>query len=255
MPGHHAESSASPEQSDFGKTGGDGAERDGNCAWFCSNSAGHRRLPPRPLPPAPCREAGSQGCPAGLRQGPVIGLGASLPSHPILIPLGGEKSGWDKRHKPSAPGCGLLTSAQAAGTGHRPQSPRCCHTGGRSRWPGPRAVGVARWAGGMCWHVGVPSMRGIGHGRAAWHWHGSAGRQRDELIHRLGAAAVQQSSCFSVKSPTPCLEKNKWERSRCLALCRAAARAQPLLSVENTDSRAGPVRTHKPMKANSKNSP
>lgn len=40
-----------------------------------------------------------------------------------------------------------------------------------------------------------------------WRWHGSAGRQRDELIHRLGAAAVQQSSCFSVKSLTPCLEK------------------------------------------------
>lgn len=49
--------------------------------------------------------------------------------------------------------------------------------------------------------------------------------------------------------------KNKWERSRCLALWRVASRAQPRLSVENTNSRAGPVHTHKLMKANSKNSP
>lgn len=30
--------------------------------------------------------------------GSLMGLKASLPSHPILILLGGEKSGWDKRH-------------------------------------------------------------------------------------------------------------------------------------------------------------
>lgn len=44
-------------------------------------------------------------------------------------------------------------------------------------------------------------------GVGARRWHGCAGRQWDELIHCPGAAAVQQSSCFSVKSLTPCLEQ------------------------------------------------
>lgn len=30
--------------------------------------------------------------------GSLMGLRASLPGHPILILLGGKKSGWDKRH-------------------------------------------------------------------------------------------------------------------------------------------------------------
>lgn len=45
-------------------------------------------------------------CPGALRHGGFPGLPdrasnrirGSLPGHPILIPLGGEKSGWDKRH-------------------------------------------------------------------------------------------------------------------------------------------------------------
>lgn len=75
-------------------------------------------------------------------------------------------------------------------------------------WSRPPAGSLRR---GGClpgrWHV-LP-RRGPEHaGRwARERWHSSPGRQRDELIHRLGAAAVQQSSCFPVKSPTPCLEK------------------------------------------------
>lgn len=79
-------------------------------------------------------------------------------------------------------------------------------------------------------------------------WRGSAGRQRDERIHSLGAAAVRQSSCFAAKSPNSVPGKNKWERSRCLALCRAAARAQPWLFAENTNFGDGLVHRQKQLK-------
>lgn len=42
---------------------------------------------------------------AGVRQGLVNRIRGSSPGHPILIPLGGEKSAWDKRQQPPASGC------------------------------------------------------------------------------------------------------------------------------------------------------
>lgn len=86
IPGQCAQRS---EQSGFGKTAGDGAEWDGGSTESC-------RLLPHPLLPQ-CRGR-FPGLPDRAAPGSLMGLGASLPGHPILILLGGEKSGWDKRH-------------------------------------------------------------------------------------------------------------------------------------------------------------
>lgn len=112
---------------------------------------------------------------------------------------------------------------------------------------------AAHRASGTCCHAGAPSVGGVGHGSAALarlDW-ASAGQ----------ADSPPRSSCCPVKFlffseiPNSAPGKNKWERSRCLALGRMAAGAQPRLSVGNTNPRVGPVCTHQLMKANSKNSP
>lgn len=108
------------QQSGFRKPGGDRATQDGDWAWFLLQQWRTSRLCPR-LPPPRCL-AGGQFPGQGCARVWLIGLGASSPGHPILIPLGGEKSGWDKRQQPAVSGRGPLTPAQAAGTGQRPQT-------------------------------------------------------------------------------------------------------------------------------------
>lgn len=134
---------------------------------------------------------------AGVRQGLVNRIRGLLAwsSHPNpagrgKVRLGQKASAIRVWPWPTDPCTGGRDGAVAA-------DPRCRHAGGHSHRRVPACAAAS----------GPPACRTLGTG--ASRWHGSAGRQRDEPIHRLGAAAVQQSSCFSVKSPTPCLEKKQ----------------------------------------------
>lgn len=203
----------------------------------------------------PCSAAGSQGCLTGLRKGPVIGLGASLPGHPVLIPPGGEKSGLGQK---ALAVCAWSWPADlCAGGGDRAPAadPSLLPCG----WSQPPSGSLRRrgcptgW-----WHV-LP-RRGAEHG-GRWAWEHCAALAPLRWASAGWADSPPRSSCcpakflFFSENSNSVPGKNKWERSRCLALGRAAAGAQPWPSVENTNSRAGPVPTHKPVKANSKNYP
>lgn len=187
--------------------------------------------------PVPCRRPIPR---AGVRQGLVNRIRGLLAwsSHPN--PAGRGKVRLGQKAAASRVWPWPADPCAGSGDGAAATDPRCHHAGGHSHHRVPSCAAAS----------GPPACRTPGTG--ASRWHGSAGRQRDEPIQRLGAAAVRQSSCFSVKSPAPCLEKkkkNKREWSRCLALCGVAARAWPWFAVENTNAGAGPVRTHSPTKA------
>lgn len=216
-PGHCARCS---EQSGFRETGGDGAEQDGGSTGCCCLT--------RCCPGA---EAGSQGCtriPNGIK-----GLLAQS-SHPN--PAGRRKVRLGQKALAVRAWPWPLTSVQVVGPGQQPPSPHCCHVGGHSHWPAPWTL------------LGTPVPHGDpshAHGRGSM----ALARLRWASVGRVDS--LPRSSCcpakflFFSEIPNSMPGKNKRERSRCLALCRVAARAQPWLSVENTNSRAGLVHRQK----------
>lgn len=106
---------------------------------------------PRPVP-----RAARQGCariPNGIR-----GLLARS-SHPN--PAGRRKVRLGQKALAVRAWPWPLTSAQVAGLGQQPETPRCCHAGGHSHWPTPWTL-----LGTLLPH-GDPNHVGTGRGSAA----------------------------------------------------------------------------------------
>lgn len=146
--------------------------------------------------PVPCRRPIPR---AGVRQGLVNRIRGLLAwsSHPN--PAGRGKVRLGQKAAASRVWPWPADPCAGSGDGAAATDPRCHQAGGHSHHRVPACAAAS----------GPPACRTPGTGASRWHC--SAGRQRDEPIQHLGAAAVQQSSCFSVKSPAPCLEKNTSE--------------------------------------------